>query len=80
MKDLNQNILILRCNEVVLLTTNSKINKKFKDKVFVHIEASRPYTAMWEMVHVTDVGNSMVRVLCLGNVLRHRYEKLFSEG
>jgi len=47
MKDLNQNILILRCNEVVLLTTNSKINKKFKDKVFAHIEASRPYTVIW---------------------------------
>ena len=47
MKDLNQNILILRCNEVVLLTTNSKINKKFKDKIFAHIEASRPYTVIW---------------------------------
>jgi geranylgeranylglycerol-phosphate geranylgeranyltransferase len=47
MKDLNPNILILRCNEVVLLTTNSKINKKFKDKIFAHIEASRPYTVIW---------------------------------
>jgi len=29
------------------LTTNLKTNTKLKDKIFAHIEASRPYTVIW---------------------------------
>jgi len=40
-------VITIICNEVVLLTTNAKPNITIKDKIFAHIETSRPYTVIW---------------------------------